>query len=260
MSAPEYPDYVARNVENWTESNAQYGDSRAEQSWAADEITWGVWGVRERDVQVLPDLTGIDVVELGCGTGYISAWLKKAGAAHVCGVDPTPAQLASARRCNEKFGLGIEFVEGVGESVPLPDASFDLAVSEYGASIWADPTKWIPEAARLLRPGGRLVFLRNSTVSLLCMALEGQTESLQRPQRELGKITWEDTGETEFHPPAGELIDILASAGFVLEGLVELYAPEDAKTHEYYKYVTAEWAKQWPAEEIWRARLQPRSS
>jgi ubiquinone/menaquinone biosynthesis C-methylase UbiE len=144
--------------------------------------------------------------------------------------------------------------------VPLPDASFDLVFSEYGASIWADPYKWIPEAARLLRPGGELFFLRNSTVSTLCMALDGITESLQRPQRELGKITWPDTGEIEYHVPAGELTDILGAAGFGLERLVELYAPDDATTHEYYKYVTAEWAKQWPAEEIWRARLQPRSS
>src|SRR3954454_23646567 len=228
MSAPEYPDYVARNVENWTESNGQYTDARAEQSWAKDEVTWGIWGVPEREANVLPDVAGLDVVELGCGTGYISAWLKKAGASHVVGVDPTPAQLASARRCNEKFGLGIEFIEGIGESVPLPDASFDLAISEYGASIWADPTKWIPEAARLLRPGGRLVFLRNSNLSMLCMSLEGQTDSLQRPQRTLRKLTWEDTGETEFHPSVAEMIDILAGAGFVVERLVELYAPDNA--------------------------------
>jgi ubiquinone/menaquinone biosynthesis C-methylase UbiE len=254
------PDYLARNIENWTESNQQYGDARAEQSWGKDEITYGVFGIPEREVRVLPDFAGKDVVEIGCGTAYFGAWLKKLGAARVVGVDPTPAQLDSARRCNEKFGLGLELIQAYGESVPLPDDSFDLAVSEYGASIWADPTKWIPEAARLLRPGGHLVFLRNSTVSMLCMALEGQTESLQRPQPELRKITWADTGETNFHAPPGELIDILGNAGFVVERLVELYAPEDAKTHEYYKYVTAEWGRKWPAEEIWRARLQPRSS
>lgn len=259
MNAPDYPDYVARNVENWTESNEQYTDARAEKAWQ-DEPSWGVWQVPESEVRALPDVSGQDVVELGCGTAYVSAWLKRAGAARVVGIDPTPAQLETARRCNEKFGLGIELVEAVAESVPLPDASFDLAVSEYGASIWADPYKWIPEAARLLRPGGRLVFLRNSTVSVLCMALDGETESLQRPQRGLGKLTWEDTGETEFHAPAGELIDILGASGFVVERLIELYPPDAAETHEYYKYVTAEWAKQWPAEEIWRACLQPRSS
>ena len=248
------------NVEAWTRANAEYTDARAELSWSQDEITYGVWRTAERELQVMPDVAGKEVVDLGCGTGYFCAHLKKAGAARVVGVDPTPAQLATARRCEGKFGLGIEFVEAFAEDVPLPDASFDVVFSEYGASIWADPRKWIPEAARLLRPGGELFFLRNSTVSMLCMALDGVTESLQRPQRELGKITWEDTGEIEFHPPAGELIAILGDAGFQVERLVELYAPADATTHEYYKYVSAEWAKQWPAEEIWRARLRRPSS
>jgi ubiquinone/menaquinone biosynthesis C-methylase UbiE len=248
------------NVEAWTRANAEFTDARAEQAWARDDITYGVWHAPESELRVLPDVVGKDVIDLGCGTGYFCAHLKKAGAARVVGVDPTPAQLATARRCEEKFRLGIEFVEAFAEDVPLPDASFDLVFSEYGASIWADPYKWIPEAARLLRPGGELFFLRNSTVSTLCMALDGVTESLQRPQRELGKITWPDTGEIEYHVPAGELTDILRAAGFGIERLVELYAPDDATTHEYYKYVTAEWAKQWPAEEIWRARLRPRSS
>ena len=129
------------NVEAWTQENAEYTDARAEQAWARDEITYGIWNVPESELHALPDLAGKHVVELGCGTAYFGAWLKKAGAARVVGVDPTPAQLETARRCNEKFGLGLEFVEAFGEDVPLPDASFDLAVSEYGASIWADPYK-----------------------------------------------------------------------------------------------------------------------
>jgi len=259
MSAPDYPDYVARNVETWTEANAEYTGPNARKAWANDELSFGIFGTAEQTREALGDVEGLDVVELGCGTAYVSARLMRQGARPV-GVDPTPAQLATAREMQLEFGLEFPLVEAIAEAVPLPDASFDLAVSEYGASIWADPERWIPEAARLLRPGGRLVFLRNSTVSTLCMALDGQTESLQRPQRELRKMTWQDTGETEFHAPAGELIDILGRAGFVVERLIELYASDDATTHEYYKYVTAEWAKKWPAEEIWTARLQPRSS
>ena len=153
-----------------------------------------------------------------------------------------------------EFALEFPLVEAAGEDVPLPDASFDLAVSEYGASIWADPYKWIPEAARLVRPGGKLVFLRNSTIVILHQRLDGADESLQRPQRGLNRIEWPDTGEVEFHLPAGELIDVLRDSGFEIERLVELYAPEDAETHKFYDYVTADWARKWPAEEIWVAR------
>ena len=154
-------------IDAWTRANAEYTDAWAEQAWAQDEITWGVWQVPESELRALPDVTGKDVVELGCGTVYFGAWLKKAGAAGVVAVDPILAQLETARRCNERFGLGLEFVEAFGEEVPLPTLSFDLAVSEYGASIWADPYRWIAEAARLLRPGGELVFLGNSTLAIL---------------------------------------------------------------------------------------------
>ena len=62
-----------------------------------EEITWGVFGVPEREVGVLGDVSGLDVVELGCGTAYFSAWLARRGARPV-GVDVTPAQLETARR------------------------------------------------------------------------------------------------------------------------------------------------------------------
>lgn len=253
MSSSEYPEYVPRNVEIWTKSNAEHTGPRARAEWAKETIDWGVFQIPETEVNVIGDVDGLDVVELGCGTAYLSAWLAKRGARPV-GVDPTPAQLETARAMQAEFGLPFPLVEAVAENVPLPDESFDLAISEYGASIWADPNRWIPEAARLLRHGGRLVFLRNSTLAMLCMDLDGAKTQLQRPQRGLGRITWPDTKETEFHPPASELIAILHASGFELERWVELYAPEDAETHAYYDFVSAEWARSWPAEEIWAAR------
>jgi SAM-dependent methyltransferase len=253
MNSSEYPEYVARNVDVWTKANAEYTDRKAAEGWSKDEIDWGVFGTPESSLNVLGDVAGLDVVELGCGTAYFSAWLAKRGA-RVTGVDPTPAQLATARRLQRETGIEFELLEGVGESVPLPDASFDLVLSEYGASIWADTYKWIPEAARLLRPGGRLVFLRNSTLVMLCADFEVAQERLMRPQRGMHRLEWSDTNEVEFNLPHAEIIDLLRDSGFEVERLIELYAPQDAETHTYYSYVTAEWAQKWPAEEIWAAR------
>jgi SAM-dependent methyltransferase len=247
MSSSDRPDYVQQNVANWTESNAEYTDAAAQSAWAQDEITWGVWEIPESEVDVLGDVNGLDIVDLGCGTGYFCAWLARRGA-RVVGVDPTPAQLETARRLQSKTGLEFPLIE-----VPLPDASFDIVFSEYGASIWADAYRWIPEAARLVRRGGRLMFLRNSTLVTLCMTLEGVGEQLVRPQRDLHRVEWPDTGEVEFELPHGRLIDLLRANGFQVERLIELYAPANAETHKYYKWVTAEWAQQWPAEELWLA-------
>jgi SAM-dependent methyltransferase len=242
------------NREVWTKSNAEYTRDRAPAKWAQDEITWGMWGIPEAEIGVLDDVAGLDVIELGCGTGYFGAWLAKRGAARVVGVDVTPAQLETAREMEERFGLGLEFMEADAQDVPLPGGSFDYAISEYGASIWCDPERWIPEAARLLRPGGRLLFMRNSTLSILCAPDDGPAgERLVRPQAAIGRLEWPEGG-VEFHLGHGDWIRLLRGSGFEIEGLWELCAPETAESHKYYEFVTADWAKKWPAEEIWKAR------
>jgi SAM-dependent methyltransferase len=251
------PDYVGVNRATWTKANAQYTDRRAPRAWAEEEITWGMARARESELRVLPALAGKEVVELGCGTAYFGAWLKKHGARRVVGVDVTPAQLETARRMNDELGLGLEFVEANAEATGLPDASFDLVVSEYGASIWCDPYKWIPEAARLLRRGGELVFLRNSTLWILCATDEGPpSETLQRPQRGLHRLEWtEPEPEIEFQLGHGDWFRVLRDSGFEVLNLVELFATEDTTDHTHYTF-SREWSEKWPFEEIWHARLR----
>ena len=103
---------AARNREAWTKGNAEYTDARADIAWAKEEIDWGIWDHPESDVDVLGDVDGLDVVELGCGTAYFSAWLAKRGARPV-GVDVTPAQLETARRLNIKYKLGLELFRDI---------------------------------------------------------------------------------------------------------------------------------------------------
>ena len=63
--------------ELWTRANREYGDDHADRAWASGDITWGIFNVPERDLGVLGDVHGLDVVELGCGTAYFSAWLAR---------------------------------------------------------------------------------------------------------------------------------------------------------------------------------------
>src|SRR5215469_4575335 len=120
-SSSELPDSVARNVADWTKANAEHTDANAPEAWARDDMTWGIFGVPESDLGVLGDVAGLDVVELGCGTAYVSAWLAKSGARPV-GVDPTPAQLDTARRMQRETGIELPLIEAVAEKVPLPDS------------------------------------------------------------------------------------------------------------------------------------------
>jgi SAM-dependent methyltransferase len=260
MTDSSEPDSVAINRELWTRQNAEYTDAAAAEAWRREDLLWGVWHVPESRVGALAGtVAGLDVVELGCGTAYVSAWLARRGARVVAGVDPTPAQLETARRLQRETGVDFPLVEAAAEEVPLPDGCADLVVSEYGASTWADPERWVPEAARLLRPGGRLVFLRNSTLSILCTPDEGLTgERLLRPQFGLYRLDWRhDDGGIEFHLAHGEWIRLLRRSGFEVEDLIELQARPDAAVHPYYSdFVPVEWAQRWPAEEIWVARKQ----
>jgi SAM-dependent methyltransferase len=246
-----------RNREVWTKANAEYTDRQARETWGKGEPTWGTYGVPEAELKVLGDVAGKDVIELGCGTAYFSAWLARLGARPV-GLDVTPAQLETARRMMEERGIEFPLVEASAEDVPLADDSFDLALSEYGASIWCDPTRWIPEAHRLLRPGGELVFLCSSPLATICMPDEGKIEErLVRSQFELGRMQWpgEDEG-VEYHLGHGDMLRLLRETGFEVEGLWELRAPDAATDHEYYEFVPASWARRWPAEEIWKARTR----
>jgi ubiquinone/menaquinone biosynthesis C-methylase UbiE len=244
-----------RNREVWNRSNSEYTDAQAVESWAQRDIEWGTYGVPESQLNVLGDVAGKDVIELGCGTAYFAAWLAKLGARPV-GLDITPAQLETALRMMAETGIEFPLIEASAEDVPLPDESFDLALSEYGASIWCDPRRWIPEAHRLLRPGGEIVFLCNSPLATICMPDEGKIEErLVRSQFELGRMQWPGENEgVEYHLGHGEMLALLRETGFDVEGLWELGAPESATDHEYYEFVPAEWARRWPAEEIWKAR------
>jgi SAM-dependent methyltransferase len=255
MSSAEQ-DSVAANVAQWTATNAEFTDGAAERSWTDPELKWGVFGIPE--FGVLGDVAGLDVVELGCGTAYFSAKLARLGA-RVVGVDPTPAQLDTARRMQAQTRIEFPLVEAPGEDVPLPDASFDLAFSEYGASLWADPQKWTAEAARLLRPGGRLVFLTNSMLAHLCTPDSDDdaiTNELVRPLFDQYRTKWPEYPGIEYHVSHGRWIRILRENGFVLDALHELRPGDDAQTHHYYYTIPVEWARRWPGEELWEAHLR----
>lgn len=244
---------MARNRAVWAEVNSGVTDPAAEAMWARPEPVWGLFAHPERDLRLLGDVAGARVVELGCGTAYVSAWLARAGARPVA-VDLSRDQLATAARCQERFGVRFPLVEADGAVVPLRSASFDLVVSEYGAAPWCEPTAWLAEAARLLRPGGRLVFLTNSVLAALCVPEDGgyATDRLQRPAAALSPVTWPGGG-TEHHPGHGEWIRLLTGAGLVVDALHELHPAPEATTHPDYEIVTAEWAARWPAEDVWVA-------
>jgi SAM-dependent methyltransferase len=256
MSEESLREHVRANREAWDRFAPEYVD-RGRRAWA-EEPHWGIWHIPETELQLLPDdLSGKDTIELGCGTGYVSAWLARRGARPV-GIDNSPAQLETARMFQREFGLEFPLHLGNAEATPFDDASFDYAVSEYGAALWADPYAWIPEAARLLRPGGELLLYTNGALlELTVPELEADGPAgtqLLRPYFGMHRMAWPDDTSVEFHLPHGEWFRLLRATGFDIERLVEVQAPPDAVRDELWSFVTPEWARSWPSEEAWIAR------
>lgn len=253
MSGPLSAD-AKKNRQVWDDHHSRWFGERGARQWAADPH-WGIWEVPDSELHLFPDdLAGKDLVDLGCGTAYIGAWAAARGARPV-GVDNSAAQLATAHALQERFGVSFPLLHASAEQVPLPDACFDVAVSEHGAITWCDPYAWIPEAARLLRPGGELIFLRSSTLLSLC-GPDGDDgaagATLRRAQAGMYRAEHPD-GTVEFQLPTGPLLRLLRQHGFVVEDLVEVYPPAGATSD--FGYVDAAWATRWPSEEVWKARF-----
>jgi SAM-dependent methyltransferase len=252
------PDHVALNRARWDAYAAEYV-APGERAWARlpGEETWGIFNVPEAELHLLPvDLAGRDAIELGCGTGYVSAWMVRRGA-RVVAIDNSPKQLLTAARLQREHGLDFPLILGNAEKVPYPDASFDFAISEYGAALWADPHAWVPEAARLLRPGGRLVMLTNGLLAYLTVPdveADGPADDrLKRPLFGMHRITWPDEpGAVEFHLSHGDWIRLFRTSGFEVEDLVEIRAPDGASAS--HAWMDLAWARSWPCEEVWVVR------
>ena len=246
-------DYVSTNQQHWDDMAHEWVES-GRRAWAS-EPTWGEWGIPEIDLGLIPsDMTGMRAIELGCGTGYISAWMHNRGAS-VVGVDNSAKQLATAKQLAAEHGADIEFIHGPAESVPYPDGSFDYAVSEYGAALWSDPYVWIPEAHRLLKPGGRLVFLSSTILAVACFPWSGEDAdyTLHRPTFEIGRTDWTevavDPGGIEFHLKISDWFALFKKTGFTVDRFIELRNPDPQAADRFA--IPAQWAHDHPSEQIW---------
>ena len=252
------PEHVAVNRGHWDETAARWV-APGERSWAAAQPYWGIWGIPESQLQMLPnDMSGLDAIELGCGTAYVASWMARRGA-RVVGIDNSERQLGTARRLAGDHGVELTLLHGNAETVPYGDASFDFAISEYGAAIWCDPYVWVPEAHRLLRPGGSLVFLGNTPLTVLCSPVDGSipcTERLERDYFSIHRLDWRDAvdepGGIEFNLPLSGWFRLFRETGFEVVDYIEIRAPEPGPRVNFS--VTADWAHRFPSEHVWKLR------
>ena len=246
---PEPTTDAARNREHWDASADAYQE-RHRAFIGRGEPRWGMWQLPEDELRILGDVDGLDVLELGCGAAQWSILLAGRGA-RMTALDNSARQLEHAREALATAGLDFPLVHASAEAIPLPDESFDVVFCDHGALTFADPYRAVPEAARLLRPGGLLAFSHSTPFSMVFWRGDDLTESLQADY--FSMHDWDEGDHVEYNLAHGEWVRLLVASGFMIEALLEIQPPENAESTYRTPPETA-WARRWPMEEIWRAR------
>jgi SAM-dependent methyltransferase len=245
-------EHERRNRASWDESSDEYQGQHGSQLAESGGRAWGTWQIPEADLRVLGDVAGKDVLELGCGAAQWSIALALAGARPV-GLDLSERQLEHARRLQAAAGVRFPLVHASAEAVPLPDASFDIVFCDHGAMTFADPYRTVPEAARLLRPGGLLAFNHEAPILSVCWPLHAEHAGETLVNDYFGMHALDDGEDVSFQLPHGEWIRLFRANGFVIEDLLELRPAADAVS-SYRNDDERAWSRRWPGEEIWRVR------
>ena len=255
MSRPTNRKDIRANLASWEADSADYQTRNASQLNRWDRLGWGTWDVPEDEIHALGDVDGLDALELGCGACQFGIKVAMRGA-RVTGLDFSSNQLDAGAAHMAETGVRFPLVRASAEELPFADASCDLVFCDHGATSFTDPEIAVPQAARVLRTGGLLVF--NIATPFIWTFWGDDDEppgrELRRPYFGGGRTVWPDPDPSvEWQLTYGEWIRVLSSSGFVVEDLIELRPGEDATT-TYTTYSTLGWARDYPAEHIWKAR------
>ena len=214
------------------------------------DLLWCPEGVREADARLLGDVAGRDVLEIGCGAAQGARWLAAHGA-RVTALDVSYGQLRESRRLDARSGVRVDrLVQADAQLLPFRDAAFDVVASAFGAIPFvADSARTMREVARVLRPGGRVVFSVTHPTRWAFPDDPGP-RGLTVQQSYFDRTPYVEVDEAgqasyvEHHRTLGDRVRELVAAGLVLEDLVE---PEWPDGHE------REWGQWSPL----RGRLMP---
>ncbi|MGI0055274.1 MAG: class I SAM-dependent methyltransferase [Thermoplasmata archaeon] len=248
---------VARNARDWNRTSAAYDRKFASVLGGRYARTWGLWRIPESRTQYLGRVRGERILELGCGAARWSLALRRMGGRPI-GLDLSREQLRHARTQAGRRPLPL--VRASAHAIPFADRSFELVFCDWGALTFTDPYLTIPECARVLKPGGRLVFATSSPFRFVTHDAKWDRlgRQLIHPYFGRGRLAWRG-GAVEFVPTYGEWIGLFRQHHLTVERLVETRPRANARTR-YLSVADAKWGRSWPIEVIWSLRREPEPS
>lgn len=210
---------------------------QAHHEFSTDDVSYGPWAPLERDLQLLGDVTGQRILELGCGGGQCCIAFARQGAI-VTGVDFSAIQLAYGRELAALENVSVRFMQAsVEEMSALAAGSYDLVFSVNTLTYVADAAACLAECCRLLVPRGRLVFaldhpLRQCFLDPGLTGLDDEWSIVPvRSYYDEGWHRWRWPGSDillqSYHRTIGQWIDLLVGADLQLLRMVEPLPPAD---------------------------------
>lgn len=241
------------NRDHWDKDAADY--QRRHHAMLAGDVRWGPSMPPEKDLRVLGDVRGKDVLEIGCGGGQAIVHVKRAlGARRAAACDISARQVEHARRHATRERADVEFhVATARDLSAFPDRSFDVVFSAYALGFVPQLDEVFAEAARVLRKGGLLAF---SWGSPLWQIVDWDARAIRVVASYFDREVHRDPGDhagpwTEFRRTYGDYVRLLREAGFEVADIVE---PEPGGREQFWPgaYPLRVISKV-PATTIWRA-------
>jgi ubiquinone/menaquinone biosynthesis C-methylase UbiE len=243
--------HVRTNLRLWERQSDAYDRRCRSVLGGRRSEAWGFWRVPEARLRLLGPVRHRDVLELGCGAARWSESLSRRGA-RVVGIDLSRSQLTKARHGAGARAGRVGLVRGNAERLPFRDRSFDLVFSDWGAMTFADPRQTVPEVARILRPGGRLVFVTSSPLRAIVQDRRSDRMGSRLRYDYFGMHRIDYPREVNFVPGYGEWFALFQAAGLEVLGLSET-RPSPRDRSGYLSEAEERWARRWPLEVIWTA-------
>lgn len=232
--------------------NRRYWDSTSDAYQAqhgsvltGQALAWGIWRIPESELNVLGDVAGRTVLELGCGAAQWTVGLNRAGARAI-GIDLSSRQLRHA-------SLLVPLVQGDAENLPFADECFDIVFCDHGATTFAGPERTVAETSRVLKPDGLLAFCMSTPIRDICWDADKDAISAELVTDYFGLSELDDGESICYQLPYGAWIRLFRQHSLIVEDLIEIQRPEGAST-TYADYAPEAWARRWPAEHIWKLK------
>jgi SAM-dependent methyltransferase len=258
MTAWSASEDVRTNRPHWNAVSSEYQAENAAQL-DEKELAWGVFALPEDDLRVLGDVSGKRILELGCGAAQWSIFLARRRARPV-GMDLSEEQLRHARTLMVAFGAEVPLLQASATRLPFEDQAFDVVFCDHGAMSFADPALTVPEAARVLRPGGLFAFSIITPLFEICFDPETDEVdgALHADYFSLGRSElkgWGPGPHVEYQLTYGGWIRLFRRHGLAIEDLIETRATKVTRS-TYWSPAEIEWSNRWPSEHIWKLRKE----